>query len=165
MTRFSRFLSIVAASLILAVCPSKAVSGPHSVDALTADHSEVIFNEDGYSVAYQSVSTGRQCVLTEHIVSGQGTDPDLVEITFELVFSDGFQASGSGFLVIGILPALDGPPQHPFGHLFALARLTVSSTNRPRGGAWPKVGDELVGEAEVDSDAFLEGALRVVRPD
>jgi hypothetical protein len=157
------FLALL--SLIAVAFPLRAVSGPHTVDALTADHNEVIFNDDGYSVAYQSVSTGRQGVLTTHIVSDSGTDPGLVEVTFELVYSDGFEASGSGYLVIGSLPDFAEPAQHPFGHLFSLSRLTVSNTNRPRGGAWPKPGDELVGEGEVDFAGFLEGATRVVRPD
>ncbi|HEY3202506.1 MAG TPA: hypothetical protein VGL03_02490 [Thermoanaerobaculia bacterium] len=165
MSQRSRSLFVVILSLIAVVCPLRAVSGPHSVDALTADRSEVIFNDDGYWVAYESVSTGRQSVLTTHIVSDQGTDPNSLQVTFELVYSDGFQASGSGYLVIGSLPALAGPPQHPFGHLFTLLRLTVSDTNRPRGGPWPKPGDELVGEAEVNFDGFLEGAVRIVRPD
>jgi hypothetical protein len=165
MRRRSHIPFLVLLSLIAVVFPLRAVSGPHSVDALTTDNSEVIFNDDGYSVAYQSVSTGRQCVLTTHIVSSQDTDPNSIEVTFELVYSDGFQASGSGYLVVGSLPALTGPAQHPFDHLFTLLRLTVSDTNRPRGGPWPKSGDELVGEAEVSADGFLEGAVRVVPPD
>ena len=150
---------------ILVVSPLRAVSGPHSVDDLASDGTEIVFLDDGFAVTYQSVSTGRQAVLTTHVVSRSETDPDFLEVTFELVYSDGFQASGSGFLVIGVLPEFAGPPEHPFGHLFSLLRLTVTGTNHPRGGPWPRTGDEFVGENEVSAEGFLEGSVRVVRPD
>ena len=144
---------------------ARAVSGPHTVDTLTADGSELSFTDDGYFSTYRSVSTGREAVLEFHQISGAGTNPDLVQVTFELRFSDGFQVSGSGTLVIGILPDFGEPADHRFGQLFVLSRLTVAKTNRPRGGPWPRTGDEIVIGGEVTPDARVEGAVRIVRPD
>lgn len=160
-----RTFSLAPLFFLSLVVPLRAVNGPHSVDALTSEHSEIAFLDEAYAVAFQSVSTGRQAVLTTHVLSNSETDPGLLEVTFELVYADGYVASGTGYLVVGSLPELGGSATHPFGHLFALTRLTVSSTNRGRGGPWPKVGDELIEESEVDSDGFLEGSLRIVRPD
>ena len=163
-TGFGRALCAGFIALCAAV-PVAAFSGPHSVDALTIDGGVVTFTDDGYEATYRSVSTGREAVLRLHQISATGTDPDSVEVTLELDYSDGFRATGSGTLTIGTLPPLPGPANHPFGVVYVLGHLTVTGTNRPRAGAWPKVGDELVSAGELRADATVEGAIRIVRPD
>jgi hypothetical protein len=158
-------LVLVVAGIVALAPPLSGVTGPHSVDALTIDGGEVTFTEDGYDATYTSASTGRRAVLSIHEVSNSETDPASVEATFELTYSDGFQATGTGMLVIGILAPLPGPPDHPFGIVYVLGHLSVESTNRPGGGPWPKAGDELILAGELHPDATVEGAVRVVRPD
>ena len=68
-------------------------------------------------------------------------------------------------LIIGILAPLPGTPDHPFGIVYVLGHLDVETANRPRGGPWPKVGDQLNLAGELHPDATFEGALRVVRLD
>ena len=162
-----RFLALVLvlAGIVSSAPPLSGFTGPHSVDALTIDGGEVTFTEDGYDATYTSASTGRRAVLSIHEVSNSETDPASVVATFELTYSDGFQATGTGMLIIGTLAPLPGPPDHPFGIVFVLGHFSVESTNRPRGGAWPKAGDELIIAGELAPDATFEGALRVVRPD
>ena len=164
LSRASRFVAAVAV-LLTAAFPAGAASGPHSVDALTIDGGAVTFTEDGYDATYTSVSTGRTAVLRIHEVSNSETDPASVVATFELEYTDGFRAEGTGMLVVGILAPQPGPLGHPFGNVWFLGHLSVDSTNQPRKGPWPKPGDEIVVAGELHPDATFEGAARVVRPD
>jgi len=161
--RSEALLTGLLLSAFLGVSSARAADGPRTVDTLVADMSPVDFFDSGYSAEYRSVSTGRRAVLVLNQISVAGTDPDSVEVTFELHATDGFRASGFGTLVIGTLPPMPGPAAHPFGGVYVLSRLTVTESNRPRSGAWPQPGDELIDAGELHADARFEGAIRIVR--
>jgi hypothetical protein len=165
MTRRFPALAFALAAIVAAAAPLAGLTGPRSVDSLTIDGGEVTFTEEGYEATYTSVSTGRQAVFFIHEVTNSETDPASVQANFVLTYSDGFQVTGTGMLILGVLAELPGPPDHPFGIVYALGHLTVESTNHPRGGPWPKVGDQINLAGELHPDSTFEGALRIVRPD
>jgi hypothetical protein len=168
----SRSFPWVLGSLAVLALAASASAQPRSVDTLVADDSELVFLDDGSNQAVmRSQRTGREALLTTTFVDeSPGLDPDPRSVTFVLTYADGFEARGTGTVVIGTLPPLPGPEAHPFGNLYVLSRLDVTETSRRRGKGWrPKIGDELVGASEVyggsDDTTLIEGAIRVVRAD
>ena len=156
----------LAFGLVLALTvAAPLVAAERTVDVLVADRSLVEFTDTGFFSEYQSVGNGRSATLVFQQLSTNGTDPDTAEVTFDLLYSDGYRASGTGTLMIGSLPDLPASAERAFADFFVLSHLTVTETNQPRAGKWPKVGDQLVGAGEFGFDSVFDGALRVVRGD
>ena len=136
-----------------------------TVDVLVADDTQVEFTSTGFIAVYRSMATGRTVVTVVRILSATGTDPNVNEVTFDVLYSDGFRASGAGSTVVGSIPELTASAERPFGAFFVLGHHPITDTNEPRGGRWPKVGDELLVSGELFANGAFNGTARIVRRD
>ena len=136
-----------------------------TVDVLVADDTQIEFTDTGFIAVYRSIATGRTVVTVVRILSATGTNPNVNEVTFDVLYSDGFRASGAGSTVVGSLPALTASAERPFGAFFVLGHHPITDTNEPRGGRWPQIGDELLVSGELYANGVFNGTARIIRRD
>ena len=160
------FVRGFALALVLALAAAAPIAAAErTVDVLVADDTQVEFTDTGFIAVYRSMATGRAVVTVVRILSATGTNPNVNEVTFDILYPDGFRASGAGSTVVGTIPALTASAERPFGAFFVLGHHPITDTNEPRGGRWAKPGDELLVSGELYGDGVFNGTARIVRRD
>jgi hypothetical protein len=155
-----------AFGLVLAlVIAAPLAAAERTVDVLVADDTQVEFTDTGFIAAYRSIATGQTVVTVVRILSATGTDPNVNEVTFDVLYSDGFRASGTGSTVVGSIPELTASAERPFPPFFVLGHHPITDTNQPRSGRWPRPGDQVLIAGELLKEGVFSGTLRIIRSD